>query len=90
MNTDKGSNDYTIQIDDGGNCNIQVDNGQINLVTGGSGNDINIVSSGDINMSAQQDLNVKVLGDLSEDVEGKQTTQVTGNIDIDGSRIDLN
>ena len=90
INTDKGSNDYTIQIDDGGNCNIQVDNGQINLVTGGSGNDINIVSSGDINMSAQQDLNVKVLGDLSEDVEGKQTTQVTGNIDIDGSRIDLN
>ena len=90
VNTDKGSNDYTIQIDDGGNCNIQVDNGQINLVTGGSGNDINIVSSGDINMSAQQDLNVKVLGDLSEDVEGKQTTQVTGNIDIDGSRIDLN
>ena len=90
INTDKGSNDYTIQIDDGGNCNIQVDNGQINLVTGGSGNDINIVSSGDINMSASQDFNVKVLGNLNEDVEGKQTTQVTGNIDIDGSRIDLN
>ena len=79
-----------IQIDDGGNCNIQVDSGQINLVTGGSGNDINIVSSGDINMSASQDFNVKVLGNLNEDVEGKQTTQVTGNIDIDGSRIDLN
>ena len=90
INTDKGSNDYTIQIDDGGNCNIQVDNGQINLVTGGSGNDINIVSSGDINMNASQDFNVKVLGNLNEDVEGKQTTQVTGNIDIDGSRIDLN
>ena len=71
-------------------CNIQVDSGQINLVTGGSGNDINIVSSGDINISASQDFNVKVLGNLNEDVEGKQTTQVTGNIDIDGSRIDLN
>ena len=41
-------------------------------------------------MSAMQSLNVRVLGDLNEDVEGKQTTQVTGNIDIDGSRIDLN
>ena len=59
-------------------------------MTGGSGNDINIVSSGSINMSASQDFNVKVLGDLNEDVEGKQTTQVTSNIDIDGSRIDLN
>ena len=90
INTDKGSNDYTIQVDEGGNCNVQVDSGQINLVTGGHSNDINIVSSGNINMSAMQSLNVRVLGDLNEDVEGKQTTQVTGNIDIDGSRIDLN
>ena len=90
VNTDKGSNDYTIQVDEGGNCNIQTDSGQINLVTGGHSNDINIVSSGNINMSAMQSLNVRVLGDLNEDVEGKQTTQVTGNIDIDGSRIDLN
>ena len=90
MNTDKGSNDYTIQVDEGGNCNIQTDSGQINLVTGGHSNDINIVSSGNINMSAMQSLNVRVLGDLNEDVEGKQVTQVTGNIDIDGSRIDLN
>ena len=90
VNTDKGSNDYTIQVDEGGNCNIQTDSGQINLVTGGHSNDINIVSSGNINMSAMQSLNVRVLGDLNEDVEGKQVTQVTGNIDIDGSRIDLN
>ena len=90
INTDKGSNDYTLQIDDGGNCNIQVDNGQINLVTGGSGNDINLISSGDINMEANQNLNVKILGDVNEDVEGNQTTQVTGNIDIDANRIDLN
>ena len=59
-------------------------------MTGGHSNDINIVSSGNINMSAMQSLNVRVLGDLNEDVEGKQVTQVTGNIDIDGSRIDLN
>ena len=90
VNTDKGSNDYTVQVDAGGNCTISVDNGQINLLTGGDGNDINIASSGDINMFAKQNLNVKVLGDLNEDVEGKQTTQVTSNIDIDGARIDLN
>ena len=90
INTDKGANDYTIHIDDGGNCNIQVDNGQINLVTGGDGNDINLFSSGDINMRAKQDINIRALGSFNEDVEGNQTTKVTGNIDIDANKIDLN
>lgn len=90
VNTDKEANDYTIHIDDGGNYNIQVDNGQINLVTGGDGNDINLFSSGDINMRAKQDVNIRALGSVNEDVEGNQTTKVTGNIDIDANKIDLN
>ena len=90
VNTDKGSNDYTIQVDDGGNVNIQVDNGQINLVTGGDGNDINLVSSGDINMSARQDVNIRALGNLSKDIEGNSTEQTTGNYKVNAARIDLN
>ena len=90
VNTDKGSNDYTIQVDDGGNVNIQVDNGQINLVTGGDGNDINIVSSGDINMSARQDVNIRALGSYNKDIEGNSTEQTTGNYAVNATRIDLN
>jgi hypothetical protein len=91
VNTNKETgNDYTIQVDDGGNVNVQVDDGQINLVTGGDGNDINLYSSGDINMRAKQDINMRALGNVNEDIEGNQTTQVTGNIDIDAARIDMN
>lgn len=90
VNTSKGENDYTIQVDDGGNVNVQVDDGQINLVTGGDGNDINLYSSGDINMRAKQDINMRALGNVNEDIEGNQTTQVTGNIDIDAARVDIN
>ena len=90
VNTDKGSNDYTIQVDEGGNCNIQTDNGQINLVTGGDGNDINIVSSGDINMSARQDVNIRALGSYNKDIEGNSTEQTTGNYAVNATRIDLN
>ena len=90
VNTDKGDNDYTIQVDDGGNVNIQVDDGQINLVTGGDGNDINIVSSGDINMSARQDVNIRALGSYSKDIEGNSTEKTTGNYAVNAARIDLN
>ena len=90
INTDKGSNDYTIQIDDGGNCNIQVDDGQINLITGGDGNDINIHSSGDINMRAKQDVNIRALGNFRKDIEGFSKEEITAHVDIDASRIDLN
>ena len=90
VNTDKGANDYTIQIDDGGNCNVQVDDGQINLITGGDGNDINIVSSGNINMRAKQDLNIRALGNFKKDIEGFSKEETTSYVDIDASRIDLN
>jgi len=90
VNTDKGSNDYTIQVDDGGNVNIQVDDGQINLVTGGDGNDINIYSSGDINMRAKQDIHMRALGNFKKDIEGFSKEETTSYVDIDASRIDLN
>ena len=90
VNTDKGANDYTIQVDDGGNVNIQVDDGQINLVTGGDGNDINIYSSGDINMRAKQDIHMRALGNFKKDIEGFSKEETTSYVDIDASRIDLN
>ena len=33
---------------------------------------------------------MRALGNVNEDIEGNQTTQVTGNIDIDAARIDMN
>ena len=90
VNTDKGSNDYTIQVEDGGNVNIQVDDGQINLVTTSDGNDINIVSSGDINMRAKQDVNIRALGNFIKDIEGFSKEEITEYVDIDAERIDLN
>ena len=90
VNTVKGSNDYTIQVDNGGNVNIQVDDGQINLVTGGDGNDINIYSSGDINMRAKQDIHMRALGNFKKDIEGYSKEETTSYVDIDASRIDLN
>ena len=90
INTDKGANDYTIQVDDGGSCNVQVDDGQINLITGGDGNDINIYSSGDINMRAKQDIHMRALGNFKKDIEGFSKEETTSYVDIDASRIDLN
>ena len=90
VNTDKGANDYTIQVDDGGSCNVQVDDGQINLITGGDGNDINIYSSGDINMRAKQDIHMRALGNFKKDIEGFSKEETTSYVDIDASRIDLN
>ena len=90
VNTSKGANDYTIQVDDGGNVNVQVDDGQINLVTGGDGNDINLYSSGDINMRAKQDIHMRALGNFKKDIEGFSKEETTSYVDIDASRIDLN
>jgi hypothetical protein len=90
VNTNKGENDYTIQVDDGGNVNVQVDDGQINLVTGGDGNDINLYSSGDINMRAKQDIHMRALGNFKKDIEGFSKEETTSYVDIDASRIDLN
>ena len=81
-------NDYTIQIGAGANVNIQVDSGDINLVTV-DGN-VNVNSGGNYNLKVQGDMTVDVQGSLLEIVEGSKTSNTTGPVIHRGSTIDLN
>jgi len=81
-------NDYTIQIGAGANVNIQVDSGDINVVTV-DGN-INVNSGGNYNLKVQGDYTVDVQGSISETVEGNKTSNTTGAVIHRGATIDLN
>jgi hypothetical protein len=81
-------NDYTIQIGAGANVNIQVDSGDINLVTV-DGN-VNVNSGGDYNLKVAGDYTVAVSGSILETVEGSKTSNTTGAVIHRGSTIDLN
>src|SRR6056300_1276329 len=82
------NNHYDIQVGTGANINIQVDSGDVNLVT----------TTGSINMNAGGDFNLKVGGNYTLDVEGSMATTVegsntentTGAKVIRGATIDLN
>ena len=67
--------------------NVQVDSGDINLVT----------TQGKVNVNAVKDYNVKVGGNYAASVsgngqgrEGNKTSNTTGNVVHKGARIDLN
>jgi hypothetical protein len=62
------NNHYDIQIGPNANINIQVDQGDINLVT----------KQGKINMNAGGDYNLKVKGNYTLEVEGNMLENVTG------------
>ena len=92
-------NNYNIEVGQGSNVNVEVNGGNINLTTLGTGED-----AGDININASRDLNVQVGRNLTMDVSetitetSKSKTQSTQNThqqnaalhDINGNRIDLN
>ena len=81
-------NDYTIQIGANANVNIQVDSGDINLVTV-DGN-VNVNSGGNYNLKVQGDMTVDVEGSMITTVEGSNTENTTGAKIIRGATIDLN
>jgi len=82
------NNHYDIQVGSGANINIQVDNGDINMVT----------VNGKINVNAGEEFNLKVGGNMTIDVEGNMTANIegsntentTGAKTIRGATIDLN
>lgn len=84
----QANNHYDIQIGPNANINIQVDTGDINLVT----------KQGKVNVNAAGDYNVKVGGNYTMTVEGNRTVNVdgsttdntTGSVQHRGSTIDLN
>ena len=82
----KTSNNYTIQVGSNANVNIQVDKGDVNVVT----------TQGAINMKAE-DMNIDIAKDfrvkaqsVNFEVNGTYKEIVTGTNTKTGSRIDLN
>ena len=102
----ESGNNYNVEVGQGSNVNIEVNGGNINLTTLGSGQD-----AGDININAARDLKIQVGRNMTMDVietiteTSKTKTQSTQNthqqnaathdingnsVDIDAGRIDLN
>ena len=82
------NNHYDIQIGPNANINIQVDKGNINVVTV-DGN-INVNSGGDYNVKVAGNYTMAVEGNELKTVEGSTTHNTTGQVIHRGSRIDLN
>ena len=82
------NNHYDIQIGPNANINIQVDKGNINMVTV-DGN-INVNSGGDYNVKVNGNYTMAVSGSELKTVEGTTTHNTTGSTTIRGSTIDLN
>ena len=82
------NNHYDIQIGANANINIQVDKGNINLVTV-DGN-INVNSGGDYNLKVAGNYTSSVTGNKTETVSGSKTSTTTGAVIHKGSTIDLN
>jgi hypothetical protein len=81
------NNHYDIQVGTGANINIQVDSGDVNIVT----------VQGKMNLNAGGDFNLKVGGNYTLDVEGNitetakaQTTNVDGTVQVNAGELDLN
>ena len=82
------NNHYDIQIGANANINIQVDKGNINMVTV-DGN-INVNSGGDYNVKVGGNFVMSVDGSETKNVSGTTTHNTTGAVIHRGSTIDLN
>jgi hypothetical protein len=82
------NNHYDIQVGAGASINIQVDDGDVNVVT--TTGKINMNAGGDYNLKVGGNMNVVVEGSISETVEGNKTSNTTGAVVHRGSTIDLN
>ena len=75
----ESGNNYNIEVGQGSSLNIEVNGGNINLVTLGTGQDagdININASRDLNMQVGRGMNIDVIGTIIESSKVKtQTTQ---------------
>jgi len=89
----KSGNNYNLEVGQGSNVNIEVNGGNINLTTLGSGQDagdINLNASRNLNIQVGNQMNVNVIRDSIENVGGKKDEFVIGNNTKTGNKIDLN
>ena len=82
------NNNYDIQVGPGANVNIQVDNGNLNVVT--KTGQFNFDVGADFNVNVGGNYNLNVQGSETKTVEGSTTHNTTGSTVIRGSTIDLN
>ena len=89
-------NNYDIQVGPNANINIQVDNGNINLVTKGDGK-VNVNAGGDYNVTVGGNYNLDVKGKFTETIGETTTSNTTKAVlrtgqtyKIKANRIDLN
>ena len=86
--TNVAGNNYDIQVGTGANINIQVDSGDVNIVT--VQGKMNLNSGGDMNVKVGGNYNMTVAGSRTVTVEGTTIDNTTGSVTHRGSRIDLN
>jgi len=89
INRDGGvNNHYDIQVGPNANINIQVDTGNINLVT--TQGKINVNAGGDYNVKVGGNYTLAVAGNKTETIEGSKTSNTTGAVIHRGKTINLN
>ena len=81
-------NHYDIQIGPNANVNIQVDKGNLNVVT--KTGQFNFDVGADFNVNVGGNYNMTVQGNKTETIEGSKTSNTTGAVVHRGSTIDLN
>ena len=82
------NNNYDIQVGPNANVNIQVDTGDINLVT--KQGKVNVNSGGDYNVKVGGNYTMTVAGNRNITTDGTTTDNTTGAVTHRGSTIDLN
>ena len=82
------NNNYDIQVGPNANINIQVDQGDINLVT--KQGKVNVNSAGDYNVKVGGNYTMTVAGNRAITTEGTTTDNTTGAVIHRGKTIDLN
>ena len=93
-NSAQASNNYAIEVGSGANVTIEVQNGDINLIS--QQGDVNLKAGKNMNIDVAQALNIKVGGAITETSKSKTesaegTHQMNATLqDINGNRIDLN
>ena len=89
LNADGATNNhYDIQIGPNANINIQVDTGDINLVT--KQGKVNVNSGGDYNVKVGGNYTMTVAGNRTITTDGTTTDNTTGAVIHRGDTIDLN
>ena len=93
-NLGQTSNNYTIEVGAGANVSVEVQNGDINLIS--QQGDVNLKAGKNMNIDVAQALNIKVGGAITETSKSKtesaeNTHQMNANLqDINGNTIELN